>query len=193
MSGDATRYTWLMRKIIGNLFMAIDGVVESPEKWSLSYWNDDIANVVMGGMQAADALLLGRVTYEEFAEAWSDRTVEDDPGADFMNNVKKYVVSRTLTKVDWNNSTLLEGELADSVRELKASDGGEIAMSGSSTLVRSLLNLRLLDELNFLVYPVIVGRGKRLAEGDGDQLPLELIKSTAFDNGVIHQLYRPAS
>jgi dihydrofolate reductase len=193
MSGDATRYTWLMRKIIGNLFMAIDGVVESPEKWSLSYWNDDIAKVVMGGMQAADALLLGRVTYEEFAEAWSDRTVEDDPGADFMNNVKKYVVSRTLTKVDWNNSTLLEGELADSVRELKASDGGEIAMSGSSTLVRSLLNLRLLDELNFLVYPVIVGRGKRLAEGDGDQLPLELIKSTAFDNGVIHQLYRPAS
>jgi dihydrofolate reductase len=193
MSGNATRYTWLMRKIIGNLFMAIDGVVESPEKWSLSYWNDDIANVVMGGMQAADALLLGRVTYEEFAEAWSDRTVEDDPGADFMNNVKKYVVSRTLTNVDWNNSTLLEGELADSVRELKASDGGEIAMSGSSTLVRSLLNLRLLDELNLLVYPVIVGRGKRLAEGDGDQLPLELIKSTAFDNGVIHQLYRPAS
>jgi dihydrofolate reductase len=182
-----------MRKIIGNLFMAIDGVVESPEKWSLSYWNDDIANVVMGGMQGADALLLGRVTYEGFAEAWSDRTVEDDPAADFMNNVKKYVVSRTLTKVGWNNSTLLEGELADSVRELKESAGGEIAMSGSSTLVRLLLDLKLLDELNLLVYPVIVGRGKRLAEGDGNQLPLELIKSTAFHNGVVHQLYRPAS
>jgi dihydrofolate reductase len=181
-----------MRKIIGNQFMA-DGVVESPAKWSLSYWNDDIANVVMGGMEGAEALLLGRVTYQGFAEAWSDRTVEDDPGADFMNNMKKYVVSRTLTKVDWNNSTLLEGELADSVRELKESDGGEIAMSGSSTLVWSLLDLKLLDELNLLVYPVIVGRGKRLAERDGDQLPLELTKSTAFDNGVIHQLYQPAS
>ena len=182
-----------MRKIICNLFMAIDGVVESPEKWSLSYCNDDIANVVMRGMQGADALLLGGVTHEGFAEAWSDRTVEDDPGADFMNNVQKYVVSRTLTKVDWNNSALLEGELADSVRELKESAGGEIAMSGSSTLVRSLLYLKLLDELNLLVHPVIVGRGKRHAEGDGDQLRLELIKSTAFDNGVVHQLYRPVS
>jgi dihydrofolate reductase len=181
-----------MHKIIGNLFMAIDGVVESPEKWSLSYWNDDIANVVMGGMQNADALLLGRVTYEGFAQAWPGRTSEDDPGADFMNNVKKYVVSRTLSQVDWNNSTLLKGDVADSVRELKESGDGEIAMSGSSTLVRSLLELKLLDELNLLVYPVIVGRGKRLAEGDGDHLPLQLIKSTTFDNGVIHQLYRPA-
>ena len=86
-----------------------------------------------------------------------------------MNNVQKYVVSRTLTKVDWNNSALVEGELADSVRELKESAGGEIAMSGSSTLVRSLLYLKLLDELNLLVHPVIVGRGKRHAEGDGDQ------------------------
>jgi dihydrofolate reductase len=180
-------------KIIGNLFMAIDGVVESPDKWSLSYWSDDIGNVVMGGMQNADALLLGRVTYEGFAQAWPDRTDENDPGAGFMNNVKKYVVSRTLTKVDWNNSTLLEGDVADSVRELKESGNGEIAMSGSSTLVRSLLQLKLLDELNLLVYPVIVGRGKRLAEGDGEHLPLELVKSTAFDNGVIHQLYRPAS
>ena len=182
-----------MYKIIGNLFMAIDGVVESPDKWSLSYWNDDIANVVMGGMQNADALLLGRVTYEGFAQAWPDRTDDDDPGAEFMNNVKKYVVSRTLRKVDWNNSTLLEGEVADSVRELKESGNGEIAMSGSSTLIRSLLELKLLDELNLLVYPVIVGHGKRLAESDGDLLPLELVASTAFGNGVIHQLYRPGS
>ena len=109
-----------------------------------------------------------------------------------MNNVKKYVVSRTLSQVDWNNSTLLEGDVADSVRQLKESGDGEIAMSGSSMLVRSLLELKLLEELNLLVYPVIVGRGKRLAEGDGNHLPLQLIKSTTFDNGVIHQLYRPA-
>jgi dihydrofolate reductase len=88
---------------------------------------------------------------------------------------------------------LLEGELADSVRELKESDGGEITTSGSSTLVRSCLDLKLLDELNLLIYRVIVGRGKRLAEGNVDQLPPELIRSTAFHNGVSHQLYRPAS
>jgi dihydrofolate reductase len=98
-----------------------------------------------------------------------------------------------LTKADWNNSTLLEGDVADSVRELKESGNGEIAMSGSSTLVRSLLELKLLDELNLLVYPVIVGHGKRLAEGGGEHLPLELVKSTALDNGVVHQLYRPAA
>jgi hypothetical protein len=87
-----------------------------PREWSLSYWNDDIANVVMGGMQGADALLLGRVAYEGFAEAWSDRTVEDDPGADFMNSVNKCVVSHTLIKVDWNNSTLLEGVIHELYR-----------------------------------------------------------------------------
>ena len=110
-----------------------------------------------------------------------------------MNSVKKYAVSRTLSQVDWNNSTLLEGDVADSVRELKESGNGEITMSGSSTLVRSLLELKLLDELNLLVYPVIVGRGKRLAEGEGNHLPLQLIKSTRLDNGVIHQHYRPGS
>lgn len=103
------------------------------------------------------------------------------------------MVSRTLTKVDWNNSTLLEGELVDSAARAQGLRRGEIAMSGSSSLVRSLLNLRLLDELNLFVYLVIVGRGTRLAEGDGDQFPPELVKSTAFDNGVIHHLYRPAA
>jgi dihydrofolate reductase len=88
---------------------------------------------------------------------------------------------------------LLEGELADPVRELKESDGGEITTSGSSTLVRPLLDLKLLDELNLVVYRVIVGRGKRLAEGNVGQLSLELIRSTAFNDGVSHQLYRPVS
>jgi len=121
---------------------------------------------VVGGMQGADAPLLAESVGGIPRGLCPDHTVEDDPGAGFMNTVTKYMVSRTLTKVDWNNSTLLEGELAVSVPELKESDGGEITTSGSSTLVRSLLDLKRLDELDLLAYRVIVGRGKRLAEGN---------------------------
>jgi len=108
----------------------------------------------------------GRVSRRDSPRPGPDHTVEDDPGAGFMNTVTKYMVSRILTKVDWNNSTLLEGQLGDSVRELKESDGGEITTSGSSTFVRSLLDLKFLDELNLRICRVIVGRGKRLAEGN---------------------------
>ena len=111
-----------------------------------------------------------------------------------MNNIKKYVVSRTLTKVDWNNSTLLGGDVADSVRALKETGNGEIAMSSSSTLMpvpaRAEAPRRVESSWCTRSWS---GRGKRLAEGDGEHLPLELVKSTAFDDGVIHQLYRPAS
>ena len=147
---------------------------------------------VVGGMQGADAPLLAESVGGIPRGLCPDHTVEDDPGAGFMNTVTKYMVSRTLTKVDWNNSTLLEGELAVSVPELKESDGGEITTSGSSTLVRSLLDLKRLDELDLLAYRVIVGRGKR-SPRQRRPPPLELIRSTGFDNGVSHQLYRPAS
>lgn len=178
-----------MRKLICNLFMALDGVVEAPDQWSLSYWNDQIQTVVMDGMAAADALLLGRVTYEGFAEAWTGRTNEDDEGADFMNNVPKHVASRTLSSVEWNNSGLLQGDVAQAVTALKNEDGADIATSGSGTLVRSLLQHELVDELRLLVYPVIVGRGRRLCEGDGDALSLRLTHSETFDNGVQYLVY----
>jgi dihydrofolate reductase len=181
-----------VRSLNCNLFMTIDGVVESPGDWSLSYWTDQIAGVVSGSMSAADALLLGRVGYQEFAAAWSGRTSDDDEGADFMNGIRKYVVSSTLTSVDWNNSTLLEGEVADSVAALKATEGGDIMTSGSPMLVRSLLDLGLVDELRLLVYPIVRGHGKRLGEGEGDGVALELVSSETFDNGVVHLVYRRA-
>lgn len=181
----------MSRKITASLFMSLDGVVESPDKWSMSYWNDEIAEVVAGGMGSADSMLLGRVTYEGFAGYWPGKTEADAEGADFMNNTAKYVASTTLKSVEWENSTLLEGDLADSVAALKAADGGDIGMSGSPTLVRSLLALGLLDELHLLVYPIVVGTGKHLF-GD-DSYALTLKTSKTFSNGVLHLIYAPAA
>ena len=181
-----------MRKIVANLFISLDGVVEAPDQWSLQYWSDEIGQAVGRGMATADAMLLGRVTYEGFAEAWPGRTVEDDEGAEFMNNVPKYVLSSTLSEVTWNNSTLLTGDPAEAVLALKAGPGGDIMTSGSTTAVRWLLGEGLVDELNLLLYPIVVGRGKRLFPEQGASFPLELKKSATFGNGVVQLTYVPA-
>ncbi|MBE8522514.1 dihydrofolate reductase family protein [Amycolatopsis sp. H6(2020)] len=178
-----------MRKLVSNLFISLDGVVEAPDKWSLPYWSDEIAASVDAGMAAADAMLLGRATYEGFAAAWPDRTVEDDEGADFMNRVPKYVLSTTLSEVRWHNSVLLPGDPATAIRELKAEPGGDIMTSGSGTAVRWLLAEGLVDELNLLLYPVVVGTGARLFPAEGPNFPLTLKTTTAFENGVAQLTY----
>lgn len=179
-----------MRKIVSTSFITLDGVVESPDKWSFEYWNDGIAGVMGAQMGAADALLLGRVTYQGFAAAWPQMT--DDPGADFMNNSPKYVVSNTLEKAEWNNSTIINGDLPKEIAALKATSGKDILISGSPTLARSLLQLGLVDDLHLLVYPVVLGSGKRLFEGITEKTPVQLVSSKAFDNGVLHLVYQPA-
>ncbi|MGW5718768.1 dihydrofolate reductase family protein [Amycolatopsis sp. NPDC003865] len=178
-----------MRKLVSNLFVSLDGVVEAPDKWSLLYWSDEIAASVDVGMAAADTMLLGRVTYEGFAAAWPERTVEDDEGADFMNSVRKYVLSTTLPEVTWSNSTLLPHDPAAAIRELKAESGGDIMTSGSGTTVRWLLSEGLVDELKLLLYPVVVGTGKRLFPAEGPNFPLTLKTATAFGNGVVQLTY----
>ncbi len=178
-----------MRKIVSNLFISLDGVVEAPDRWSLAYWSDEIGQVIGSGMAEADAMLLGRVTYEGFAEAWPGRTAEEDEGAEFMNNVRKYVLSRTLSEVTWNNSTLLTGNPVTAIRELKAQDGGDIITSGSPTAVRWLLGEGLVDEINLLLYPVVVGSGQRLFPDEGPNFPLALTKTSAFGNGVVQLTY----
>jgi dihydrofolate reductase len=181
----------MTRKINASLFMSLDGVVESPDKWSMPYWSDELGAVIGAAMGSSTAMLLGRVTYEGFAAYWPGKTTEDDEGADFMNNSRKYVASTTLKSVEWNNSTLLEGDLADSIAALKAEDGGDIGMSGSPTLVRSLLALGLLDELHLIVYPIVVGNGKKLFGDDSYELTLK--ESKALDKGVLHLVYAPAA
>jgi dihydrofolate reductase len=178
-----------MRKIIAGLFISLDGVVEAPEKWTGPYFNDQVGQAVGALMAANDALLLGRVTYQGFAAAFGGQS---GGMADQMNNTPKYVVSRTLTSADWQNSTLISGDIADQIAALKRQPGQNIGMSGSSALVSWLLRHGLLDRLDLLVFPVVLGTGKRLFSEPDGQLALALTGSEAFSTGVVHLSYEPA-
>jgi len=179
-----------MRKIIVTDFVTLDGVTEAPEKWSFPFGNDEIAKFKQDELFASDALLLGRVTYQVFAAAWPSRT--DEQGfADIMNGLPKYVVSTTLDKVEWNNSTLIKGNVADEVAKLKQQPGQSILIYGSGTLVHALMQHDLLDEHRLLVYPVVLGGGKRLFK-DESSATLKLVESTAFGSGVVLLRYQPA-
>lgn len=184
-----------MRKIVVTEFVTLDGVMEDPGGsensgfggWSFKYWNDEIAGFKGEETNNSDALLLGRKTYEGFAAAWSGSKME---GADFFNGVRKYVVSTTLTSVEWNNSVLLDGDLVDALNKLKAQDGQDITVHGSRELVQSLMKLDLVDTYRLLVYPVVLGRGKRIF-GDGIDTKLKLVDSRTYSNGVLGLIYEP--
>jgi len=177
-----------MRKLWAGLFMSLDGVVESPHRWVFPYFNEEVGQAVSSGSEAADAMLLGRRTYEEWAGYWPDKTTEDDPYADFINPIHKYVVSTTLSTLEWGPSTLVSSDVAERIRELKERPGGEIGSTGSITLIGSLLKMGLLDELRLLVFPVVVGSGKRLFDSD-EQVPLRLADSRTFQTGVLSLTY----
>jgi dihydrofolate reductase len=180
------------RKIVSNFFISIDGVVESPDQWHFGYFNDEMGAAVGAGFEASDSILMGANNYRQWAAYWPTST--DQPVADLMNGLPKYVVSDSLDTADWNNTTLIRrAEAADRLRELKAQPGKDIAVSGSATLVRWLLAEGLLDELVLLVHPVAVGHGQRLFPEDGPKQELELVSSNTFSNGVLHLVYRPAS
>jgi len=177
------------RRLAATLFVSLDGVVESPEKWSFPYWNDEIGKFKLEEVLATDALLLGRVTYEGFAAAWPGR--KDAEGfADRFNTMPKYVASRTLKELEWNNSHLLGGDLAREVSKLKRQPGRDIVIHGSPGLIRSLLPHDLIDEYRLLVYPVVLGRGKRLFD-EKSQANLRLAESMTFGTGVVKLVYRP--
>ncbi len=180
-----------MRKTVAGLFISLDGVVESPQDWHFPYLNEEMGAAVGVQMVESDTTLLGRRTYEEFAAYWSQQG-SGVPFADEINGAQKVVASRSLETADWQNSTVLGGNLADGVRSLKEQPGKNIAITGSPTLVRALLRERLLDELRLLVHPLVVGRGRRLFTEDLDRQPLTLVESTTFSTGVLNLIYRPA-
>ena len=179
-----------MRKVVAGLFISLDGVVESPDQWQFDHFDDDMMTNIGAHITAQDAVLLGRVTYEDWAAYWPTST--DEPYASFINNTPKYVISTTLGKVEWKNSTLLKGNLAEEIAQLKQQPGKNIGVSGSPTLVRSLLQNDLLDELALMIHPVVVNRGKRLFK-DGDVLKrLKLVDSKTTRTGVLIVIYQPA-
>jgi dihydrofolate reductase len=182
-----------VRKIVAGTFVSLDGVMESPDKWHFPYFDDAMGEAVGSQMAEADAMLLGRVTYQEFASYWPQQS-NDTPGADFMNPVQKYVVSTTLDNVDaWQNSALIDGNnFVAEITKLKQQPGKNINVVGSAKLVQSLLRENLLDELRLLVHPIVVGGGKRLLAGDTGQKPLQLAESKIFDTGVLYLTYVPA-
>lgn len=181
-----------MRKIVAGLFVSLDGVVEAPETWHLSYFNDEMGDIVSSQMAAADTMLLGRRTYEQFAAFWADKG-SDVEFADIINNTPKLVVSTTLTSADWQNSTLIKGNVGEELRRRKEEPGKDISITGSPTLVRSLLAQGLVDELRLLMHPIVVGSGKRLFEpGELERLPLKLTSARPLATGVIYLTYGPA-
>jgi dihydrofolate reductase len=179
-----------MAKIVSNFFISVDGVVESPDKWHFPYWSDEMGAAVEAGMQNAAAMLMGRKLYDEWSSYWTTADTEE-AAAMSLNNVRKYVVSSTLEKAEWNNTTVISGDVAARVREIKEQTDGDIQMSGSATTVRWLLANDLLDELKLLVHPIAVGHGQRLF-GDTATHPLKLVHSETFETGVLNLTYVPA-
>jgi dihydrofolate reductase len=181
-----------MRKVTAGLFVSLDGVVESPEKWHFPYFNDEMGEAVGAAISSSDAMLLGRVTYQEFAAYWPGVSSEDEPFATHMNNTPKYVVSKTLDKAEWNNSTLISGNVAEEITKLKQQPSKNIGITGSATLVQSLLQDDLFDELGLMIHPVVVGSGKRLFQEGGGPKGLKLVDSMTFSTGVVSLTYQPA-
>lgn len=182
-----------MRKIVSGLFISLDGVYEAPDQWHFPYFNDEMGEAVGAQMAAADTMLLGRQTYDEFASYWPSQDSSENPIAEHMNGTPKYVVSTTLASADWENTTLIKDNVAEELTKLKQQPGKDIGITGSGALVASLLREGLLDELRLLVHPIVVGSGKRLFEGAGSTTPLKLVESKIFENGVLYLTYQPAT
>lgn len=163
-----------MRKLSTGLFYSVDGVVEAPNLWQYDSFDEEMGAGMQAMMERTDTVVLGRVSYQEWAGYWPN-AAPGDPFAGFINPVEKVVASRTLSgELEWQNARLIEGNLEDAVRELKASDGGEICVCGSISVVRQLLFAGLLDELTLMVHPVVAGSGRHLFEPDDPATRLTL-------------------
>jgi len=180
-----------MRKVTAGLFSSIDGVVEAPNEWQPAF-DEEMGAVLSRMLEEQDAVLLGRVTFTEWAGYWPAST--DEPFASYINSTQKYVASSTLESVgQWPNSTLIKGPVADFLAELRQQDGGTIGTAGSPSLVRSLIEQGLLDELTLMISPVVAGGGrKRLFADDAALTRFELADAQPTSSGAIIATYRPA-
>ena len=176
-----------MRKLVESTFMTLDGVISRPQDWGPPYWDDEHNAYAGKLLDPADALLLGRDTYEGFAAAWPGRPGEY---ADKINSMPKHVASRTLTETTWN-ARLIEGDVAEAVAALKEQDGGDIVKYGTGELDKALAARQLVDEFHFWVFPVVAGQGDRLFDGL-DLTTLKLVETSRFASGIVVLVYTHA-
>ena len=180
-------------KIIAAEFVALDGVAEDSQEWIGEFFDDQLGQDMATQTAERDMIIVGRRTYQVMAQAWP-RQGTSNPTAASMNNTPKLVASSTLTDVsEWQNSTLMTGDAAAELRALKEHPGRNAMIIGSLALVRSLLDADVIDELQLLVFPVVVGKGKRLFDGEMRRLPFELAECKAFGKGVVKLVYSPKS
>ncbi len=179
-----------MRKVYAALFSSIDGVVEAPDQWQPGF-DEEMGAALSRMLEEQDTVLLGRVTFTEWAQYWPTST--DEPFAGWINSTPKYVASSTLDSVDqWSNSTLIKGSVADFVNQLRRQDGGTIGTAGSPSLVRSLIGQGLLDELILMISPVVAGGGrKHLFADDAALTTFELVEAQPTSSGTLIVTYRP--
>ena len=193
-----------MRRLVVGTFLTVDGVMQAPGGpdedreggfehggWSVKYWDDAMGQLIDASTVRAGALLLGRKTYEIFAAHWP-HVSDDDTVAAKLNSVPKYVASRTLDEVTWNNSTLIEGDVAEAVTRLKGEPGDEIQVTGSGELIQTLLERDLVDEYRLWVFPVVLGEGKRLFARGSLPTALNLVDTTISSTGVAIHTYERA-
>jgi dihydrofolate reductase len=192
-----------MRKLVVVEFMSLDGVIQAPGDpdedteggfrhggWQRPYFDDDLGAAAAEGMAATDAHLFGRKTYEKMAAFWPNAP-SDDPFAEHLNNAPKYVASRTLQDVEWQNSTLIKGDVAEEVAKLKEQPGKNIGVLGSANLVQTLIKHDLVDEYSLAVYPIVLGSGKRLFRDSDQTMSLRLVDSKVTSTGGLMLTYHP--
>jgi dihydrofolate reductase len=179
-------------KLTTNQQISVDGVVQDNGIWARPLFDSEAASFVNDFYGRADAYLFGRRTYDLFAGYWGVRDDLENPIVAALNTKPKFVVSNTLTDPQWADTKVLSGDLAAAIRELKAAPEGELQVHGSGTLTQWLLEHDLVDEMNLLIIPIVVGKGARLFPANGPDLALELLESRTFPDGITCQTYRPA-
>ena len=179
-----------MRKVVVSEFVSLDGVMEDPQ-WTFPFNSDVQEKFKFNELKDSDSLLLGRVTYDGFAAAWPNMVEQTGEYGEMMNGYAKYVVSSTLGKAEWNNSTIISGDIGEEIHKLKQQPGKDILVFGSCQLVQSLIQLDLIDEYRIMVFPVVLGSGQRLFREGLDKKVLKLSETQTFSSGVVVLTYHP--